>query len=237
MPGTQDFEALAALPAEAKQNLFAWCIAAVLNTQLAVGDHADPVIESAIRRLAIPFADFWRPTAANYWGRVKKAHGLAIAEGILGPRWVRDHADDKKATLAAALEKAFDPEADTACIGLDQVVLDAAGAWLPPGIAAGGNTMQGGGDDAGPDDDREPERGEFADVEAAAADLPAFRGGARCRRGERSRRREQGFGGLKVPAARSTPSGVRVSAPPCPSCQSGRSTTQNQRPMATHTNG
>jgi hypothetical protein len=33
--------------------------------QLAVEDHADPAIESAIRRLAIPFVDFWRPTAAN----------------------------------------------------------------------------------------------------------------------------------------------------------------------------
>jgi hypothetical protein len=84
LPGTQGFEALAALPAEAKQNLFAWCVAAVVNTQLAIEDHDDPVIESAIRRLAIPFADFWRPTVANYWGRVKKAHGLGVAESILG---------------------------------------------------------------------------------------------------------------------------------------------------------
>ena len=175
LPGTQGFEALAALPAEAKHNLFAWCIAAVLNAQLAVEDHANPAIESAIRRLAIPFADFWRPTTANYWGRVKKAHGVAIAESILGPRWARDHADDKKPVLAAALEIAFGPEADTACIGLDRATRDAAGEWLPPGIAAGGNTMQGADDDdAGPDGDREPEHGEFADVDAAAADLPAF---------------------------------------------------------------
>ncbi|MGH7115439.1 MAG: ParB/RepB/Spo0J family partition protein [Stellaceae bacterium] len=133
LSGTQGFEALAALPAGAKQNLFAWCIAAVLNPQLAVEDHADPAIESAIRRLAIPFADFWRPTAANYWSRVKKAHGLRAAETVLGPRWARDHADDKKATLAAALEKAFDPDANTACIGLDQAARDAAGGWLPAG--------------------------------------------------------------------------------------------------------
>jgi hypothetical protein len=92
---------------------------------------------------------------------------------ILGPRWVRDHADEKKATLAAVLEKAFDPKADTACIGLDQAARDAAGAWLPPGIAAGGNTMQGGGD-AGPDGDPDPEHGEFADFDAAATNLPAF---------------------------------------------------------------
>ena len=42
------------------------------------------------------FADCWRPTAANYWGRVKKAHGLAIGAELLGERWARDHAGDKK---------------------------------------------------------------------------------------------------------------------------------------------
>ena len=80
-----------------------------LKPQLAIEDRADPVIEAAGRRLAIPFADYWRPTAANYWGRVKKAHGLAIGREILGERWARDHADDKKPVLAAALETAFDP--------------------------------------------------------------------------------------------------------------------------------
>jgi hypothetical protein len=52
---------------------------------------------------------------------------------------VRDHADDKKPTLAAALEAAFDPAQNTACIGLDQAARDAAGAWLPPGIAYAAN--------------------------------------------------------------------------------------------------
>ena len=125
LPPAEGFAALAALPAEAKQRLFAWCIAATLKPQLAVEDGADPGDrEQPVRRLAIPFADFWRPTAANYWGRVKKAHGLAIAESVLGPRWARDHADDKKPILAAALETAFDPASNTACIGLDQAARD-----------------------------------------------------------------------------------------------------------------
>ena len=91
-----------------KQRLFAWCIAASLKPQLAIEDRADPVLEGAGRRLSIGFEDYWRPTAANYWGRVKKAHGLAIGREILGERWARDHADDKKPVLAAALETAFD---------------------------------------------------------------------------------------------------------------------------------
>jgi hypothetical protein len=134
LPSEEGFAALSALPAEAKQRLFAWCIAATLNGQLAIEDKADPVIEAAGRRLAIPFADHWRPTAANYWGRAKKAHGLDVAKALLGPRWARDHADDKKPILAAALEMAFDPAANSACIGPDQAALDSAAQWLAPGL-------------------------------------------------------------------------------------------------------
>ena len=140
--------------------------------QLAIEDRADPVTESAGRRLAIPFADYWRPTAANYWGRVKKAHGLAIGAETLGERWARDHANDKKPALAAALETAFDPAKSIACIGLDQDARDIAGTWLPPGMAY-------------PDYDSDPLAAHTADdVEASAADpaeidttssdLPAF---------------------------------------------------------------
>jgi ParB family transcriptional regulator, chromosome partitioning protein len=178
------------LPTEAKQTLFAWCIAATLKPQLAVENSADPVIESAVRRLAIPFADFWRPTAANYWGRARKAHGLAIAEAVLGPRWAHDHAGDKKATLAAALEQVFDPAGNTVSIALDQAARDAAAAWLPPGIAAADTAAQRSDGDVGPDADAEPEEEavrdcppvlpksepwrELAEADAPSADLPAF---------------------------------------------------------------
>jgi ParB family transcriptional regulator, chromosome partitioning protein len=135
LPPADAFAALAALPPEAKQRLFAWCIASTLKPQLAFEDRADPAIESAGYRLAIPFADCWRPTAANYWGRVKKAHGLDIGQQILGDRWARDHADDKKAALAQALHNAFDPALSENCIGLSQAARDNAAAWLPPGMA------------------------------------------------------------------------------------------------------
>ena len=185
LPPAAGFAALAALPVEAKQDLFAWCVAATLTPQLAVEDGADPVIESAIRRLAIPFADFWRPTAANYWGRAKKAHALDIAEAVLGERWARDHAGDKKATLAAALGQAFDPASDSGTSGIDPAAREAAAVWLPPGIAAGDIPAQGNGGDssatqtcpglrAGVDPAADPPDQEFAGVEAAPDDLPAF---------------------------------------------------------------
>ena len=174
LPPAEGFEALSALPREAKQRLFAWCIAAALNGQLAVEDRANPVLECLGQRLAIPFAEYWRPTAVNYWGRAKKAHGLAIADAVLGARWVRDHADDNKPALAAALERAFDPMTNRECIGLDRVAQDGAAAWLPPGMAyAEGLPNHGEAGNAVSET-----KGDLCDVEptdaVTASDLPAF---------------------------------------------------------------
>ena len=174
----EGIEALAALPTESKQRLFAWCVAACLKPQLAIENQANPVLESAGRRLAIPFADYWRPTAANYWGRAKKAHGLAIANAILGERWARDHADDKKPELAAALETAFDRAASTACIALDQAAREDAAGWLPPGMAYAGRAADGNSADPGLDGacqiDGEPSDTDAGEASIASSDLPGF---------------------------------------------------------------
>jgi ParB family chromosome partitioning protein len=65
LPAANGFAALAALPVEEKHRLFAWCIAATLNPQLAIEGRADPVMEAAGCRLDIGLQDYWRPTAAN----------------------------------------------------------------------------------------------------------------------------------------------------------------------------
>jgi ParB family transcriptional regulator, chromosome partitioning protein len=173
LPPAQGFAALAALPPEEKQRLFAWCVAATLKPQLAIENRADPVIEAAGCRLAVGFEDYWRPTAANYWGRAKKAHGLAIGREILGDRWARDHADDKKPVLAAALETAFDIQLNTACIGLEQAARDSAAAWLPPGMAFTGRDEV---DASGHSADHIDVDGDDGDRDEAGAstDLPAF---------------------------------------------------------------
>jgi ParB family chromosome partitioning protein len=176
LPPPESFAALSALPCVTKQRLFARCIALCLKPQLAIEDGADPVIEAAGRRLAIPFADYWRPTAANYWGRVKKAHGLAIGREILGDRWARDHAGDKKLELAAALETAFDSAKSTVCIGLDRAARDAAAAWLPPGMAYADAIES---DSADSDvDETAPLTGDAdakpGEIDLQATELPAF---------------------------------------------------------------
>jgi hypothetical protein len=110
---------------------------------------------------------------------VKKAHGLAIGMAVLGPRWDRDHAHDKKPVLAAALETAFDPAKSTACIGLDQAARDSAAAWLPPGTGFDDAASDGAADypefegDTRTEGDPEDE-GEAGEIDAASTDLPAF---------------------------------------------------------------
>jgi ParB family transcriptional regulator, chromosome partitioning protein len=168
LPPADAFTALTALPPEARQRLFAWCIASTVKPQLAIEDRADPAIENAGYRLAIPFADCWRPTAANYWGRVKKAHGLAVGREILGERWARDHAGDKKPVLVEALHNAFDPALNENCIGLPQAARDLAVAWLPPGMGYGDPAAVAIGTDTG---NSKHEPAEFDDN---PADLPAF---------------------------------------------------------------
>ena len=153
-------------------------IALTLKPQLAIEDGADPVIEASGQRLAIPFADLWRPTAPNYWGRVRKAHALDVAKEVLGPRWARDHELDRKPVLAAALEIAFDPDANATSIHLE-AVRDQAAAWLPPGFAyteaaaeaepAATTASEETGDDAA----NVPELAE-TDEDGESDDIPAF---------------------------------------------------------------
>src|SRR3546814_6966259 len=93
-------------------------------------------MEQVGERLAIDFAAHWRPAADNYWGRVKKSHALEVGATVLGTRWERDHAKDKKPVLAKALEAAFEGDGETT-LGLDLETAARAGAWIPPGMAHG----------------------------------------------------------------------------------------------------
>ena len=132
------------------------------------------MIEAAGQRLRIGFQDYWRPTAVNYWSRVKKAHGLAIGREILGDRWARDHADAKKPVLAAGLETAFDIQKNGACIALDQAARDNAAAWLPPGIAYGDSALNGNSAPSEHNGAGRTDVGEIGEPDLAATDLPAF---------------------------------------------------------------
>lgn len=158
------FAALSVLQQTEKEKLFAWCAAEAFHGQLAFEHGAVLAIENAIRRLDIDFASYFRPTADNYWSRIKKDAALGIAGDVLGAQWRANHAGDKKAVLAKALERAFSgDEAQTAT--LDNDARARAAAWTPPGFAP---TPASTSDPADQSDDIEKVSGE------GDADLPAF---------------------------------------------------------------
>ena len=66
------FAALRALPAMAKQALFAASVARTVKGQLAFEPDARPELEATIARLGIDFAGQVRPTAELLWSRVRK---------------------------------------------------------------------------------------------------------------------------------------------------------------------
>jgi hypothetical protein len=103
-----------------------------LKPQLAIEDRADPVIECAGRRLTVGFEDYWRPTAANYWGLVKRAHGLG--RKILGERWARI-TPTTRSRFSPPRSKLHSTSTNAACIALGQTERGNAATWLPPSMA------------------------------------------------------------------------------------------------------
>ena len=130
------FEAFSKLPTESKQALFAAAVARTLERQLAFDPRAAerPEVEAAIARLEVPLAAGYRPDAAHFWERVKKADALAAARAVLGPEWAAAHAKSRRAELAAALEKVF--TAKTKPVDLSDAQWTAVRNWTPPGFRA-----------------------------------------------------------------------------------------------------
>ena len=105
----------------------------------------------------------WRPTAANFWGRIPMRAALAIGREVLGDAWAERHARDKKAALGQALEVAFATGAEP----VDGVTPEArarAASWLPPGMGIRMETLA----DAGEIGASEADEPEGAEPAAAA---------------------------------------------------------------------
>lgn len=133
-PDDQAFATLSSFPPDAKQALFAFCVAQMLEGQLGFFDRANPVVEAIGRRLAPPMREFWRPTEEDYWSRVKKSHALDVGEELLGLKWREEHERAKKSDIARALGAVFAGDAG-ARTAFTQSQLEAVDAWTPPGFA------------------------------------------------------------------------------------------------------
>ena len=122
---------------EDKDRLFAACVALSLTMREARPDgRRNSMLDFIQAELGGDrvITDRWRPTAANFFGRIKGADALAIGREVLGEEWANRHRNDKKGPLCQTLEKAFAAGNDPV-EGLGPDVRARAAAWLPPGMA------------------------------------------------------------------------------------------------------
>ncbi|MBL4582972.1 MAG: ParB N-terminal domain-containing protein [Gammaproteobacteria bacterium] len=128
-----DLRALSALPTDDKQALFAWATGLALRAQMATDNHPSEIIEELGARMDVDVAACWRPTAANYWGTVTKAHIAAVAKKIIGDEFANERSSEKKGEAAAAMEQVFSETAPEDA-GLEQTVTAKTTRWLPKGM-------------------------------------------------------------------------------------------------------
>ena len=136
LPKPQRFPAMCALTMVEKQALFAYAAAHGVQQQLSTDSDAIPAIEIAGARMKVAVAQNWRPTASNYFGRVKKDMLLQTARETIDDQWAHDHGGGKKADLARSMELAFGSEGRQR-VGIPADVAARAAAWLPAGMAFG----------------------------------------------------------------------------------------------------
>ncbi len=129
----EDFRAMSALSVDDKQALFAFATAIGLKAQMATDNRPNPVIEELGARMDVDVAACWRPTAANYWGTVTKAHIASVAKDIIGGDFADERSSEKKGEAAAAMELAFAEQAVEAA-GLDKATAAKTARWLPKGM-------------------------------------------------------------------------------------------------------
>ncbi len=166
----EDFKAMCALSQAEKQALFCWCSAYGLNQQLSTDPHPNQVLEHLGRRMKIDVVRYWRPTAQNYWERIRKANLLQTGGKYLGESWSADNATAKKTDLASTMEKVFsdDPQHNA---GLGADVAAVTSSWLPDGMAFADEEEEGADlCEHTTDDEEEDETAE----EDGSPDLPAF---------------------------------------------------------------
>ena len=125
------YEAFCALPPKQKAALVAYAVAQSLTADTAKEN------QSATRvladQLSLDVATFWRPTAANYFKRIKGVDSLIeIGREWFGDVWVQKHKNEKKSVLVTLLDEAV--KNDKTREGFDAEVIKRIDAWLPEAI-------------------------------------------------------------------------------------------------------
>lgn len=108
-------------------------MASSLKPQLSTGREAT-ACELALSLTAASMAGYWRPTRANYLGRIPRDQLLSLGSGLLGDQWSQARSRDKRSELADALERVF---AEPEKVARSPQQLEMLQRWLPEGMAFG----------------------------------------------------------------------------------------------------
>jgi ParB family chromosome partitioning protein len=128
------FEAFRSLPEAAKLELLAYCVALTLQPKLGpTADDEGTAYDAALALTGANVAAYWRPTGANFLGRISRDQLLALARETLGEPWAQSRARDKKASLVAQLDRAFAAPDNRA--GQKPEQTEKLKTWLPAGMA------------------------------------------------------------------------------------------------------
>lgn len=127
------FEAFRALDDDAKAAWMAFAVASSLEAKIGYSSPAPCEIH---RRLAtimeVDVAQWWRPTALNFFDRVSKNTCLAVLSQVGGPGLSGRYAASKKAELAKSCEALFAGETI-----VEAEVKERALAWVPSAMLLG----------------------------------------------------------------------------------------------------
>ena len=119
------FDAFRALDADKRGAWAGWTVSRTLEATLL--DETSAGLQNHLgRALGIDVATWWRPTAVNFFGRIRKSAILDTLAEIGGPEMKSRYASAKKGDIAAAAEKIC---AGTAIV--EAGVRAAALAWVP----------------------------------------------------------------------------------------------------------
>lgn len=125
------FRAFTGLSDTQKLDLLAWCVAGSLQPQLGSPQSAS-AYELGLSLTGADVAGYWRPSVANYLGRITRDQLLELGRSLLGDAWAQSRFRDKKGELAAQLERAFaEPEKH----GRTPEQVEKLTRWLPDGMA------------------------------------------------------------------------------------------------------
>ena len=131
------FEAFRDLNDEAKGAWMAYAVARSLEAKPAYDHAANPLQARLATILEVNIAQWWRPTAVNYFDRVSKGTSLALLEQVGGPALSSRYGSSKKGDISTSCEKLFAGQAIT-----EPEVKEAALAWVPDAmrfpVTAGG---------------------------------------------------------------------------------------------------